>query len=387
MVSMVGVAAALLSPLVMTVGFFIWEGSWKGSAFGLNVFKGTMATCIFILTILVLQLIGGGVGFARLLSSSQQSINFLLLSSFLGIVIGDSIWLQALKVIGARRVIIIDSFKPGLGALLGALMLRESCGLEVVFGLSLTTAGVLMVCLEEKPTNIEKDANDDELSLSTTLYGYILAFLNVAFDAYGAVLTKEYGSEEQFDTFEVNLVRFGSASLCLLLIAGVAKVHNKLVVGGGGSRMKMVGEGFMELTTMDTDLEGGVELDDDEDLKGTGDEEEEEEDEERDIDAQRPAGGEGFPPRSKWFEVPTPTEMSHRDWALVACGVLFVTYISNSLSNFALLEIDVSICLTLTSIGPIYSLPVGYITKKDPITARSVVGSVLSVIGIFVLVH
>ena len=89
-----------------------------------------------------------------------------------------------------------------------------------------------------------------------------------------------------------------------------------------------------------------------------------------------------------WFEPWSPVGFTGltRD-PLAILGVLFVTYISNSLSNFALLEIDVSICLTLTSIGPIYSLPVGYITKKDPITARSVVGSVLSVIGIFVLVH
>ena len=28
-VSGFGVAAALLSPLIMTVGFFIWDGSWK----------------------------------------------------------------------------------------------------------------------------------------------------------------------------------------------------------------------------------------------------------------------------------------------------------------------------------------------------------------------
>ncbi len=377
-VSGFGVAAALLSPLIMTVGFFIWDGSWKGSAFGLNVFKGTMATCIFMLTILVLQFLGGGVGFARLFAASAESINFLLLSSLLGIVVGDSIWLQALKVIGARRVIIIDSFKPGLGALLGTLLLGESCGFEVLFGLTLTTAGVLMVCLEEKPEDGKDES--DILPVFTALYGYVLAFLNVAFDAYGAVLTKQYGTEEAFDTFEVNFVRFGSASLCLLLIGGAANLHDKLVVHGD-SQMETTGGGFIELKTIDSDLEGGVELDGEVDLKGTG---EDDEGEEGDVDLT--TGGDG-PPSSKWFEVPTASEMGPKDWALVAFGVLFVTYISNSLSNFALLEIDVSVCLTLTSIGPIFSLPVGYALKKDPITLRAVVGSVLSVVGIVVLVQ
>ena len=33
--------------------------------------------------------------------------------------------------------------------------------------------------------------------------------------------------------------------------------------------------------------------------------------------------------------MPTAGEMGPKDWALVAFGVLFVTYISNSLSDFA----------------------------------------------------
>ena len=343
-----------------------------------------MATCIFILTIMVMQWIEGGVGFARIWSTNPQSLYFLLLSSFLGIVVGDSIWLQALKMIGARRVIIIDSFKPGLGAFFGTLILGESCGLEVLLGLSLTTVGVLMVCLEDKTTADKRDAGHDDLPISSALCGYILAFLNVAFDAYGAVLTKEYGSEEHLNTFEVNLVRFGSASLCLLLIAGIAQLHDKYIANGGSSRIEMVGEGFVELKTVDSDLEGGVELDyRDMQAIGPGNEDQGEEISEN---AQLSTSENG-PSRSKWFEVPKPSEMNLKDWVLVACGVLFVTYISNSLSNFALLEIDVSVCLTLTSIGPIFSLPVGYFTKKDPVTVRSVVGSVLSVIGIFVLVR
>ena len=43
----------------------------------------------------------------------------LCFSSLIGIVIGDWFWLKALKLIGARKVIIIDSIKPFLGAILG----------------------------------------------------------------------------------------------------------------------------------------------------------------------------------------------------------------------------------------------------------------------------
>ena len=159
-----GILAAILSPFCMVVGFFLWEGAWKGSGFVLNVVKGSIASCIFIVTISLSK-----DGFSRLFSASTVSIAFLLLSSFLGIVVGDSMWLEALKLIGARRVIIIDSIKPGLGALLGSIMLGEPYGLNTIIGLVLSTAGILMVCLENKDGDADKE--EKNVTISTTNEG------------------------------------------------------------------------------------------------------------------------------------------------------------------------------------------------------------------------
>ena len=35
-----------------------------------------------------------------------------MLAAFIGIVVGDNLWLYSLRVLGARRVILIDILKP-----------------------------------------------------------------------------------------------------------------------------------------------------------------------------------------------------------------------------------------------------------------------------------
>ena len=42
----------------------------------------------------------------------------LLVSGFIGVTVGDIFWLQAVREMGARRVIMVDSLKPFLGTLL-----------------------------------------------------------------------------------------------------------------------------------------------------------------------------------------------------------------------------------------------------------------------------
>jgi drug/metabolite transporter (DMT)-like permease len=38
-------------------------------------------------------------------------VGMLVLSAFLGIAIGDIVWLQALQSLGARKLILVDSVK------------------------------------------------------------------------------------------------------------------------------------------------------------------------------------------------------------------------------------------------------------------------------------
>jgi hypothetical protein len=83
-----GVLTASLAPLAMTFGFILWEESWRSTPFALNIFKCTVASVVFQIVIWSLQL-------STTATSTDQAM--IMLSSFLGIVIGDNAWLAALQ--------------------------------------------------------------------------------------------------------------------------------------------------------------------------------------------------------------------------------------------------------------------------------------------------
>ena len=107
------VVAGLSGPVIMSLGLILWEGSWKGSAMMLNAFKNTICSML-VLAIVPLRLEtwrhGLGLDLDLREGDSKEdvaNINMLLLSSVLGIVISDSMWLAALRILGTRRIVLV----------------------------------------------------------------------------------------------------------------------------------------------------------------------------------------------------------------------------------------------------------------------------------------
>ena len=373
-----GVAAALAGPLVMTLGFIVWENHWKGSAFALNLFKCNLASLGF----LVLACTTRSNPFPSDVFT-LQAVGYMFLSSTIGIVIGDWTWLEALQLLGARRVILMDSLKPFLAAFMGWLLLDEELRPAAIGGIALTVAGVLLVSLETTSDDSDKDddnKDDDkdqtegqsvgvetpgmmmnpiqstdaektieiiestaELSVEKSgdeldsnkeerktvptrardlRRGYPYAILNVLLDTYGAVLIKEHG--KSFKVWEINLLRFGFAGVVML------------IVSLGMSAMRIA----------------------------------------RSRSEERK--------QTPWYSLPI-SEMTSSSWGHVSVGVLLVTFATPSLSNYALFQIALALALTLGSIGPLYSLPLTFLMQHDPPTIRTVIGALLAVAGVVVL--
>ena len=372
-----GVAAATAAPLVMTLGFIAWENHWKGSAFALNLFKCNLASMAF----LIMTCTTRSNPFPSDVFTTQ-AVGYLFLSSTIGIVIGDWTWLEALQLLGARRVILMDSVKPFLAAFFGWLILDEELRPAAVGGIALTVVGVLVVSLEstkqqddntdsghKDKKNFSSETNDkpsdeasesqsnsspclesvaagiiissssspmdehvtkpdhtatvaDDKTVRDLRKGYPYAILNVALDTYGSVLTKQYGQD--FKVWEINLLRFGFAGLLMAVIA----------------------------VAMST-TEG---------LRGVN----------------------GESKQTPWYALPL-TAMTRSSWGHVCLGVLLVTFATPSLSNYALFEIALGLALTLGSIGPIYSIPLTYLLQNEVPTVRGVLGAFLAVAGVAVL--
>jgi drug/metabolite transporter (DMT)-like permease len=366
-----GVAAALAAPLIMTLGFIVWDTHWKGSAFALNLFKCNLASLGFLILVCTTR----SNPFPKEVFTGE-AVGFMFISSTIGIVIGDWTWLEALQLLGARRVILMDSLKPFLAALMGWLFLDEKLRPATAGGIALTVAGVLLVSLETeqekdsdttKPTDAsatatatdgsavlvttgdppavidpivevaEEEGIQDQVGTESKVSaemprrdlrrGYPYSILNVALDTYGAVLIKQHG--EDFTVWEINLLRFGFAGVVMLLISF-----------------------FMML-----------------------------------LRCLRPTTEACTHPNrnyTPWYSLPSST-MTRSSWLHVSFGVVLVTFATPSLSNYALFEIALALALTLGSIGPIYSLPLTYLLQQDPPTVRTIAGAFLAVGGVVIL--
>jgi uncharacterized membrane protein len=184
----------------MTIGFFIWDNKWGGSggsAFALNLYKCTTASLGFI----VMSLLCGFTTTTTNNSStatnafnsaaeageafSTRNVGYLILSSTLGIIIGDVLWLQALLILGAKQVIVIDSLRPFCAALLGRVVLNETLGLAAWGGMVLTVGGVVIVAIEDGRRNTTTTKKKKTTTDVTTM--------NVSMGNFDSVLHRENG--------------------------------------------------------------------------------------------------------------------------------------------------------------------------------------------------
>mmetsp|Transcript_21893 Transcript_21893/g.52091 ORF Transcript_21893/g.52091 Transcript_21893/m.52091 type:complete len:426 (-) Transcript_21893:124-1401(-) len=409
-----GVSAAVSAPFLMVLGFMIWDDHWtkkKGSAFSLNMFKCNITAFLFLIVIIAIDnreesgqtssststetitvtdatLISRvHMIYERLNPFERNDVKFLIASSTVGILIGDWAWIEGLKYLGARKVIVMDTLKPFLAAFAGRIFFDEKfkSPLTASAGLMFSVVGVALVGLEveseekhkQRECGVVKDAHDGDLIqhsnelLNSTIeqkriiekshfYGIFVAILNVFLHTLGATLTKKFGSE--LTTWEINFVRFGFSGLCMLLLSSLLIVRDHILQdysqSPGTSRSQSAD--LRKSSTTRTKHYGSVPT--------------------RDLDLSLPYCSNQEDTR--WYALPT---LPLRSWVRVTFGVLFVSFLNPALTNYAMFQIPLALLLTLESIGPLYSLPLALIIQKESPSLRALIGAVLAVTGIILL--
>ena len=389
----VGVLAAAATPLLGAIGLFIWSKVWTGDAFALNLVKCSVGTMGFVVA---------GVASrsgAWLSNASAEVTAWLVLSAFIGIVVGDNLWLHSLHVLGARRVILIDILKPFIALGMAKAALGEGVSVAVALGMCVTLGGVLTVSLEENRTGDEAadveysdrengntgSRNDTETDVAETndvedvvgavdenptpehlrasassaprrnpalktlkppfspsvfVGGYVAAAANVALDTWGTVLTKQHGGG--LNTWEINFVRFGSAAATLALFAAAKRTAARFRRANSRETRKLAAR-----------------------------------ERETDVSYRDTETNETHETHETIFPV-----LSKRSWVQILLGVAFTTFLAPGLGNYALFRVSsLAVFSTLMCVGPIYALPLGKMVNDEPITARAVIGSVVAILG------
>lgn len=382
-----GVIAALLAPLFMSIGFFIWDVRWTasgGSAFALNMYKCLTASIGFVIMCGIRGFSQSNADGAEVFTSS--SVGFLLLSSTLGIIIGDVLWLEALRLIGAKHVIVIDSIKPFAAAILGRFFLQETLKLVAWGGMILTVLGIGVVSWEEqtraaKPEEDVGETNTVQIESTQQIImeghtddrvdrnkryrrGYTCAVFNVLADSFGSLLTKQHGVG--MTTWTINLIRFGFAGMILFSISCSMRVHRKYC--------STAEEQCLQIKNENRDTEATAHMDDSTRV---------EEQSQRTKDVNREETDTNITCQScKWYLLPP---LHLKGWLQITAGVALVTFLCPAFEKFALFQITLALAISLSSVGPLYGLLMDWPFKGKKPTLPSCFGACMAIGGVVVL--
>ena len=171
-----GILAGLVAALAWTVASSLWRGlSTSLNAIQLNGLKNAIA-CAALLPVLITLPWKGEV----------QSLMLLLISGGVGISLGDSFYLAALKRLGTRRTLTLESLAPVAAATGGWFAMGEQLSIQGWAGALLVTISVVLVARQQPPETTRLL----DRSGSVQVQGLVLALLAVICGVTGAALSR-----------------------------------------------------------------------------------------------------------------------------------------------------------------------------------------------------
>ena len=132
---MTGVLAALGAAIAWTAASGMWRSlSTVGPAWLLNVLKNSLATLCFLPVLLSIPW-----------GQSGSGLIWLLLSGAIGIALGDTFYLLALRRLGTRRTLTIESIGPVLASIGSVVLMGEVLAPAAWIGACCVTSAVVLV--------------------------------------------------------------------------------------------------------------------------------------------------------------------------------------------------------------------------------------------------
>jgi len=168
---------------------------------------------------------------------------WLGLSAIFGLVLGDAMLFQAYVLIGPRLSMLVMASVPAISAIFAWLFLKETLGIYQIFGILLTSAGIMMVVL---------DRNTHQRSLipgknKNQILGLVLSLGGAFGQAIGMIFAKK-GLDGDFSALTGVLIRMLVAAAAIWLITLITKeikLNFKLLKQNPKSVLSIFGGAFV----------------------------------------------------------------------------------------------------------------------------------------------
>lgn len=205
MAVLLGETAALGSALIWAVAARIYgQIGQRISPLLLNFSKGAIALSIGSAVMVI--------GRFPLPQLPATATVWLVLSGIVGIGIGDSCYLSALKALGARRTLLLESLSPPLAALLAWISFGEIINGTAWLGILLTVAGVTWVVVER--------TTDQVVSGKHPYLGIVWGLFAALGQAGGSVMSRFAFTVSDLDPFWTMLIRVLAGIMTVLILLG-----------------------------------------------------------------------------------------------------------------------------------------------------------------------
>lgn len=172
---MIGEVAAVSAAFLWAVASIIYATLGRQvPALALNLGKGVIAIVFLIVTVWAQGLIAPQL-------VARDSL-LLLLSGAIGIGFGDTVYLEALRYLGARQTLLLGTLAPPIAACLALWFLQERISSIAWLGISITIMGIIWV-ISERVTYPKQKSLPQWQGL---LYGLLASLAQ----AIGAILSR-----------------------------------------------------------------------------------------------------------------------------------------------------------------------------------------------------
>ena len=197
---MIGLCSAISAVFFWTFACSIWrKESEKLLPRQINIYKNVLASILFF-----------PVVFSVNWFSEINSICLLMISGIVGIAIGDTLYINALKIIGTRKTLSFEALTPIIATTLGTLTINDIYPQKVWIGSFIVSFSLWMI--------VRQNTYKKDQSIEKKIFGILCAMGSIICAVLAALMSRIILISSIITPLQTTEIRLLSASLFLFLI-------------------------------------------------------------------------------------------------------------------------------------------------------------------------
>ena len=197
---MIGFFAAISAVSFWTFACFIWRKESENLLpRQINIYKNVLASIFFFPVVLTISWL-----------SNLSSIFILIISGIVGISIGDTLYINSLKIIGTRKTLSFEALTPIIATTLEKFSISEIYPQKAWIGSLIVSFSLLMI--------VRQNTLQKEHSYETSNLGILCAIGSILCAVFAALLSRIVLVSSTLTPLQTTEIRLLSASIFLFLI-------------------------------------------------------------------------------------------------------------------------------------------------------------------------